>query len=79
MGYWVGKQIVRYELIVTQWDVNSESVTVTILVPAELIVTQWDVNFFKFSYNAPGYSELIVTQWDVNLGESMGFYYQGKN
>ena len=33
------------ELIVTQWDVNTDNINIPNLPTIELIVTQWDVNY----------------------------------
>ena len=55
-----------WELIDTQWDVNSLQSDSYTINQRELIDTQWDVNTDLKDNSANADTELIDTQWDVN-------------
>ena len=63
--------LTAFELIVTQWDVNTLVLSVLSKSRSELIVTQWDVNSVVIAMACQESGELIVTQWDVNYKNSI--------
>ena len=58
--------VLLFDLIDTQWNVNSDYTDKQIEEDMDLIDTQWNVNKYRLILNVQTHKDLIDTQWNVN-------------